>query len=487
MQVLTLSVLSLLLATSSGDVELCMKCMCNKKALIQPLYTVRCSHLNLHDTFPDLQQWPKYAQLKGTRMAVNFDWNNVRHLQRFPNIPGIVSLSLQHNNMVKIAGSAFVELDNLKALDLSYNQLTEGVQADVFQGRYSPQHYNPLGIVVLNLGNNQIHTLSPHSFEHLPNLTELRLNNNPLKTLSPATLMSLASPESLQVLDLAYTGLSGLPEEFVQLSSIRHKLQLLYLNGNQFSHVPQTLAALGDSLQKLSLNENPIQELDEDSFRGLLMLRELNMSAMSYLRRIGPATFRHLRSLEILFCSYNRNLTELDAEAFGYGDNRWTLRELHLQSNALHTLPTQLAPWKKLAIVDVQDNPWRCDCNLDWFINELLPLLEDTTPDLVLGLHCSEPLHLSGMSFLGLRNSINSSFLCDGIVRSPSENIQRHSAGLYPVFQAVSIILLISIAGLAVLYYLQLTKNVTHGTQTQVISDIPYMRVRTEVCREFAS
>jgi Leucine-rich repeat (LRR) protein len=69
----------------------------------------------------------------------------------------------------------------------------------VFRGRYSPQHYNPLGIVILNLGSNQIHTLSPHTFEHLPNLTELRLNNNPLKTLSPATLMSLASPDRLQV------------------------------------------------------------------------------------------------------------------------------------------------------------------------------------------------------------------------------------------------------------------------------------------------
>jgi hypothetical protein len=48
-----------------------------------------------------------------------------------------------------------------------------------------------------------------------------------------------------QTLDLAYTGLSDLPETFVQLSSVRHKLQLLYLNGNQFSRVPQTLAALG--------------------------------------------------------------------------------------------------------------------------------------------------------------------------------------------------------------------------------------------------
>jgi hypothetical protein len=57
-------------------------------------------------------------------MAVNFDWNNIRHLKKFPHLPGIVSLSLQHNEMSKIAGSAFVELDNLKALDLSFNQLT---------------------------------------------------------------------------------------------------------------------------------------------------------------------------------------------------------------------------------------------------------------------------------------------------------------------------------------------------------------------------
>jgi len=48
-----------------------------------------------------------------------------------------------------------------------------------------------------------------------------------------------------QALDLAYTGLSDLPEEFVQLLSVRHKLQLLRLNGNQFSYVPKTLAALG--------------------------------------------------------------------------------------------------------------------------------------------------------------------------------------------------------------------------------------------------
>jgi Leucine Rich Repeat. len=75
----------------------------------------------------------------------------------------------------------------------------EGVQADAFHGRYSSQRYDPLSIVILDLGSNQIHVLSPHSFEHLPNLMELRLNNNPLKVFTSATLMALGSPDSLQV------------------------------------------------------------------------------------------------------------------------------------------------------------------------------------------------------------------------------------------------------------------------------------------------
>jgi hypothetical protein len=45
-----------------------------------------------------------------------------------------------------------------------------------------------------------------------------------------------------------------------------------------------------------------------------------------------------------------------------------------------------LAPWKDLDIVDVQDNPWRCDCDMDWFISDLVPFLANTNPDFVLAL-----------------------------------------------------------------------------------------------------
>jgi hypothetical protein len=40
--------------------------------------------------------------------------------------------------------------------------------------------------------------------------------------------------------------------------------------------------------------------------------------------------------LEVLFCSYNRYLTELDEEAFGFWDNPWTLREVQLVFFSTH-------------------------------------------------------------------------------------------------------------------------------------------------------
>jgi hypothetical protein len=60
--------------------------------------------------------------------------------------------------------------------------------------------------------------------------------------------------------------------------------------------------------------------------------------------------------------------------------------QLHLQSNGLHTLPARLAPWNDLNVVNVQNNPWRCDCDMNWFISDLMPVLAKTNPDLVLAL-----------------------------------------------------------------------------------------------------
>ncbi|PSN31053.1 hypothetical protein C0J52_22953 [Blattella germanica] len=351
-----------MLAVRSEDINLCTKCRCIKRNLIQPFYTANCSHLALSHTFPNLTLWPEYAQAPDTRLAANFDWNNIRNLHKFPRLLGI---------------------------------------ADSFRGRYSPEHYEPLGIVVLNLGYNNIHSLGPHAFEHLPNLTALRLNNNPLTLLDDTTLLALESPISLQ---------------------------------------------------KLNLNDNPISELQEDSFRGLVTLREINISAMPHLSRIGPSTFSHLKNLEVLHCSYNPHLADVDAEAFKYGDNKTPLRE---------------------------DNPWRCDCGVLWLVNKLVPFLENSTPDQVMQLHCSEPLNLSGMSILSFKNPDNQAKLCNN-QHKPSTTKSSYNA-LNAALLAVGIILLISTAvSVTTLFILRRWTNRTINFKLFVSPNIRYVRTRFE-------
>ena len=120
----TLLAVACVSAVATEDSDLCSHCACHKKAVIQSLYTINCSRRSLHHAFPQSTQWPAYAHQTQTRIAANFDRNRIVHLNKFPNISGVVSLSLRYNQMTSIEDTAFMELDNLKALDLSYNELT---------------------------------------------------------------------------------------------------------------------------------------------------------------------------------------------------------------------------------------------------------------------------------------------------------------------------------------------------------------------------
>lgn len=46
------------------------------------------------------------------------------------------------------------------------------------------------------------------------------------------------------------------------------KLKQIDLSGNQFITVPESLSLVGSTLQYLTFNNNPIVELDDDSFIG---------------------------------------------------------------------------------------------------------------------------------------------------------------------------------------------------------------------------
>lgn len=115
----------------------------------------------------------------------------------------------------------------------------------------------------------------------------------------------------LQLLNLAGAGLTSLPRDAfsgVQLTS-------LLLNGNQFTQVPD-LSALAGSLRLININQNPIDELDKDSFSGLQSVSEIVASGMPELRAVRAGTFSALDNIRVISCSYNPKLAEIDENAF---------------------------------------------------------------------------------------------------------------------------------------------------------------------------
>lgn len=69
----------------------------------------------------------------------------------------------------------------------------------------------------------------------------------------------------LQVLDLAKTDIDNIPlDAFRGLG----KLKQIDLSGNRFVTVPESLSLVGSTLQYLTFNNNPIIELNDDSFLG---------------------------------------------------------------------------------------------------------------------------------------------------------------------------------------------------------------------------
>nr|CAD7431272.1 unnamed protein product [Timema monikensis] len=310
--------------------------------------------------------------------------NHIKKITKFPKLIAVVSLSFQKNQIDQIESSAFIALENLKSLDLSHNQLTvEAIRADVLRGPPNTNRYEPLGLISLDLGYNSIHSLDPNAFEHLPYLKEIHLNNNPMHILDIGTQHALSSPEALEVLDLATTGLSYIEEEFFYSASIKESLKR-------------------PSLEELNFNDNPVVELNDRSFMGLHKMRELRISGMKQLKRVGPATFDHLISLQVFYCSFNPQLTDIDKDAFRALRKQWPIKEMYVHNNGLRSLSEELVPWSQVEIIDLQENPWRCDCKLAWVPPVLGPIIKRNLPLFGQQIYCQEPSQWRGVSLLSL-------------------------------------------------------------------------------------
>ncbi len=252
----------------------------------------------------------------------------------FSGLSSLTRLDLRSNSLTGFPEGIFSGLTNLETLWLNGNSLTELPEAA----------FRNLGrLADLNLGLNSLAALPQGIFDGLNALRMLKLHENSLTELPGGLFLELSAPEEfipiggptraarLELLWLQGNRLSALPEDAFQGLG---NLQALLLNGNSLATLPEGVFQDLSRLRLLRLGDNSIASLPEGVFQGLENLGQLAMDH-NRLTTLPGAVFDGLSQLARLNLSLN-SLTSLPAEIFR-GLRR--LEELHLDGNRLADLP----------------------------------------------------------------------------------------------------------------------------------------------------
>nr|CAD7435120.1 unnamed protein product [Timema monikensis] len=326
------ALLATMLMPSIQAANICGVCSCEGD-------TVNCTNHSLTHHF-NATDWPNITKGEQELKVALFDYNNLIHVRVFPELP-LTHLSLSHNHIVKIDECAFQNMTNLTELDLSFNQLTS----------------------------------------------------------------SLLSEDIFKILDLSYNGLKFFPDTLLHTP---RRLTTLLLEGNQLTSVPKGLSA-SHKLEHLTLSGNPIEVINaENGFPKLEFLKSLQLSYMDKLTRIEAGGLSKLTALEEFHCNHNPKLKFIDPTAFSRREGeeeseQWppltkgALAKIvkggeRVGSRDIDTHNAIVARrWDKLEILDIQVNPWMCDCENQWMVSTLVKVIENKTPDLARGIMCGQP------------------------------------------------------------------------------------------------
>ena len=263
---------------------------------------------------------------------------------------GLKVLKLNNNNITSIVNifSININLRHLRILDISYNNLANNINTDLFSGL---KHLEKLF-----LKHNYIENLDPETFSSLENLKDLDLSHNQLFEMEPNTFRpDLESLKSLKKLNLKKNRLRRI---FEFLSPTLEKLNLsfneideydddafrrlesldsLHLNNNRLKRILSNLFSQLKQLQFLHLNENEINEISGDALFECVNLYEINM-ANNMLDQLNDELFRRASDLNNRYLSLtsinlaNNQLTRIDRDLFS---SLYNLEVLNLSRNEI--------------------------------------------------------------------------------------------------------------------------------------------------------
>ncbi|XP_037305179.1 leucine-rich repeat transmembrane protein FLRT2 [Pungitius pungitius] len=279
-----------------------------------------------------------------------------------------------HNNQINNAGFP-LELHNVATVETVY---LYGNQLDEFPINL------PKNTKVLHLQENNIQTISKAALAQLTRLEELHLDDNSISTVGVEE-GAFREAISLKLLFLTKNHLSsvpiGLPED----------LKELRLDENRIAHIAEEAFQNVTRLQRLLLDGNLLTDegIAPGTFQDLETLRELALARNSLT---FPPPLLPSQSLVKLSLQENQ-INQIPVAAFA---DLIRLERLDISSNQLQTLTQGVFDGlQSLRHLMVRNNPWRCDCAVKWVVVWLKSLPSSINAR---GFVCLSPDKVRGMA-----------------------------------------------------------------------------------------
>lgn len=279
-----------------------------------------------------------------------------------------------HNNQINNAGFP-MELHNLASVETVH---LYGNQLDEFPINL------PKNTRVLHLQENNIQTISRAALAQLTRLEELHLDDNSISTVGVEE-GAFREAVSLKLLFLTKNHLSsvpiGLPDDLTELR----------LDENRIAVIAEEAFQNVTRLQRLLLDGNLLTDegIAPGTFQDLASLRELALGRNSLT---FPPPLLPSQSLVKLSLQENQ-IDQIPVAAFA-DLNR--LEKLDISSNQLQSLTQGVFDGlSSLRHLMVRNNPWRCDCSVKWVVVWLKSLPVSINAR---GFVCQSPDKVRGMS-----------------------------------------------------------------------------------------
>lgn len=163
---------------------------------------------------------------------------------------------------------------------------------------------------------------------------------------------------STQVLQFCGNNLQTLPrDKFLKMDLIN--LQRIYLCRCRITSIDDRTFRGLTNLVELDLSGNLLESVPTETFLDCPALMRLTLNA-NPIKTLRKAAFNHLAFLTTIELS-NCQISNVEQGAF---QGLYSLEWLHLNGNKMTTLPGAAYLPESLKGVQLQENPWECDCHI---------------------------------------------------------------------------------------------------------------------------